>query len=116
MQLVRKHPRLTVKHKVTVTVEGSEGEKADEPSTHVCYTQDISVGGMRIDAPAKLPVGTDVRLHLRCGFPRRDYHMTGRVVWTAPATDHRHSVGIEFADLSKEDLLAWSRMLERAAS
>jgi type IV pilus assembly protein PilZ len=109
----RQHARVPLKARV-------DYELLSEDTFLFEYTSNLSRGGIFLATRNPLPIGT--RLHLRFTLPdenNRVIKTTGKVAWVNPYHPHgpnlNPGMGVEFIDLSPEDLEAISRLVRRIA-
>jgi len=112
----RQHVRLAERHKVRMSIRSLPGGK---PATSVNlsgWTEDISVGGLRLTSRKKLPVGADLDLHVELTHPLETFDVAGKVVWCGAHTGGRSvQAGIYISASPRKAFIEWSRMVTRRA-
>ncbi|MDA0991471.1 MAG: PilZ domain-containing protein [Verrucomicrobia bacterium] len=105
--------RIDLTAKVTATVLEPEVANGSKKNSCTGWTQDVSLGGLNLRTRKSLPLHARLDLDVHCEHPIETVHLRGRVGWVRQESGVRHTVGVFLDETSKDDLVAWRRMLER---
>jgi hypothetical protein len=97
----RQFPRIAAEHTVLI-------ESVDHSTTGFARTQVVALGGCGFLTRETLDLGDELDLLVTLGG--RILRVRARTVYTRSAPDGRNEVGVEFLEISEEDL----RLLEGA--
>jgi hypothetical protein len=113
----REFPRAREKHKVRMEVESLPDGTNGSGSTVSGWTEDISTGGLRVACRKTVPAGAALSVEISCSHPMETFLMKGHVIWVRGDEDKRRFlVGVSFDGSHEEEVLRWSRTVERRAS
>lgn len=113
MEEKRKTPRLQEENAVTITVVSGGNNLLQETVMHN-RSQDISVGGTRIQAHLYLPVDTLLMLEMKLNTVRQMITVIGKVKWIKIIyEDEAYEAGVEFVNTPRDavrklkDYISW---------
>lgn len=90
-----------------------EVEVAYEGKKHVTQTQNISLGGLYLDAPAPLPIGVTVQLRFSLPTQPEAVEVAGDVRWVVKkGSGDESGIGIRFQGLRARDVWALNRFFQ----
>jgi hypothetical protein len=98
-----------------VRVKLQPPEKAAIGYMERCLIQDISLGGLRMETEKEPPADMLFALELILARNERSIHCKGRIAFCHEATEKmskRYIVGVEFRDLSEDDISRIERFIE----
>ncbi|MCE9615428.1 MAG: PilZ domain-containing protein [Lentisphaerae bacterium] len=105
--------RVELKAKVRTFLVNPEGGVVSAKPECVGWTQDVSLGGIRVVARKPLPVHATVELEIDCKHPVESCQLRGQVGWLAQEGKHGYLIGIFIRESSKDRLVTWRRILSR---
>lgn len=112
----RRNLRIKERHKVRMTVKSLPEDTPAGKTYFVGWTEDMSIGGLRLTSHGQLPVGAGLKLRIECTHPQETYDIGGRVMWCVEDGDvNATRVGIYIEESPREAFLTWSRMVVRRA-
>lgn len=113
----RKHPRITDRNSVAVTVLDAPATPELKGSTFFCLTENISAGGIMLNVGTCVPTESMLELRVAFAHPIRSFDLTGRVVWVEdPDEGANYPIGIEFTGARAGDLDAWRQIVTQKVS
>lgn len=115
MEEKRKAERLKELNEITITVISGEENLPKEKVFHN-YSEDISVGGAKIQANILLPVDTVLKIDFTLKTLHKQITAFGKVKWIKVIfEDKSYQAGVEFVDTPKEaikkleDYISWKQ-------
>ena len=103
----RLYSRYSTQVVVAAEVQQAPAREDLHGSSLECRARDISMTGLALYTQIELPVETVLRLMLEFGSPKREYVLTGKVMWSAlePSVE-QYRTGIHLTGLP-DDTTAW---------
>lgn len=106
--------RLTGRATVALQLEAPNPEEHDSGKTIVCYTQDLSSSGVRVQTLEPVTVGALLPISVTFEGEQVVYQLTGDVVWSEPRESGYWIVGIQIIESDDTSFLEWMDAVARA--
>lgn len=111
----RQTKRLEYHASVEIKLYSVAGRSELANKTLTCEIADVSVGGVRFESEADIPVGTQLKLRIAISDPPSAFSHQGEVRWAQAVNGHaRVAVGVRFTG-SSEHMQEWRRVVEHIA-
>ncbi len=113
----RKFDRVEERNRVTVTVLSAPEAPEIERKSFYCWTQDLSVGGLKFCVHTHVPMGAILKLEVTFEGPEEAFRHIGQVMWEQEFDEQgilSSWLGVQFTEtLGGEPRLAcWRTILE----
>ncbi|MFT5473179.1 MAG: hypothetical protein ACI856_001506 [Kiritimatiellia bacterium] len=114
MENKRQFQRLNEENRVAVTVVSAQNAPEIENQTYFCPTEDLSMGGLKLNVPVQIPSGSRIELRVAIMKPLRSFMHTGEVRWSKQI-DGRfpYAIGIKFMKLEGSNRALWQDAITR---
>ncbi len=120
----RRWPRVTSRNRVCVTVMASPDVPQLEGHCYYCWTQDVSVGGLKFEVHSHVPLGAILKLDIQLEGPKVDkaaFQHMGRVAWEQEFEDGgliTRWLGVEITETlgASERFHQWQRLVDGLAT
>lgn len=99
--------RLTGRATVALQLEAPNLDEGDPGKTIVCYTQDLSSSGVRVQTGEAVPVGALLPLSVTLEGEQTVYELTGEVVWVEPRESGYWIVGVQILESDDTSFVEW---------
>ncbi len=87
-----------------------------EGKKQTSQTENISLGGLYLDSPTSLPIGTTVQLRFELPTQPEPVEVTGDVRWVVKkGSGEQSGIGIRFQGLRARDVWALNRFFQSAS-
>ena len=111
----RKATRIKEEYKITTTEISKDKLPSDEKIIYG-LTKDISLSGLRIQSNTFFPINTLLKIELLLKNPSRLISAIGKVRWcTSCYDDELFEIGIEFVDISPDNITVLRVLIEKPA-
>ncbi len=106
--------RLTGRAKVALQLEAPNPDDDDPGKSIVCYTQDLSSSGVRVQTLEPVTAGALLPLTVTFEGEQIVYPLTGEVVWTEPRESGHWIVGIQIVESDDTAFVEWVDAVAKA--
>ena len=113
----RQFDRVEERNHVTVTVISAPEAPEIEHKSFYCWTQDLSVGGLKFCVHTHVPTGAILKLEVTFEDPEEDFRHIGQVMWEQEFDEDgilSSWLGVKFTETLGGDprLACWRTILE----
>ncbi len=106
--------RLTGRARVSLQLEAPSPGDDDPGKTIVCYTQNLSSSGVRVQTLEPVTEGALLPLTVMFEGEQVVYQLTGEVVWTEPRESGHWTVGVQIIESDDTSFVEWVDAVARA--
>jgi hypothetical protein len=106
--------RLTGRARVSLQLEAPNPDDDDPGKSIVCYTQDLSSSGVRVQTLEPVTAGALLPLTVTFEGEQVVYPLTGEVVWTEPRASGYWIVGIQIVESDDTAFVEWVDAVAKA--
>ncbi len=108
----RAHPRISEKNSVAVKVLSCPDDPSLVKKVFFCATEDLSVGGVKLQLSKEVPVGTRLELRVAVSRPYVSFRHVGRVVWVKKQDmELPYATGIQFSSPPGDGRTVWKQFI-----
>ncbi len=109
---LRREPRKTAQNAISIKFKNRG--KGKKNCTHLCRSQDVSAGGLKLLTHCAIPLESEIPLEIDLGESWAVIEAVGQVKWCLEIDDMpTYYVGIKLLTLEKSNLQVWKKYIEK---
>lgn len=98
----------------TISVKYFNNSNGGEEEKHLCRSQDISAGGIKLISHRPLTLGSEIPMEIDLGTLWAVIDATAEVKWCLEIDDTpTYYIGVKLVDIEKSNLQVWKKFIEK---